>query len=171
MAEMELVSVGKVLRHQGNKGEMRVLPYIDKPDQFERFNHLYLEHKILGRVQRKIKGVRSHGKFIALLVEGCGTMDDARAFSGSDLMVEAGELEPLPEGEYYWYQLEGLEVYCEDGAYLGILDSFYETGSNDVYVVRNGSKEALIPATTEVIREIDIERKKIVIRPMEGLLD
>jgi 16S rRNA processing protein RimM len=74
----------------------------------------------------------------------------------------------LPEGVYYHYQIIGLGVYTVDGDYLGKIMSIFETGSNDVYVVRGEDKEYLIPAIKDVIKEIDLEAKKMIVKLMEA---
>ena len=81
------------------------------------------------------------------------------------------ELEPLREGEYYWFQLIGMDVHTDRGQYLGTLENVFNTGSNDIYVVQREEREWLIPALKEIIREVDIDKKQMIICPMEGLLD
>ena len=74
-------------------------------------------------------------------------------------------------GEYFWYELIGLDVYLVSGEYIGKIENILPTGSNDVYIVGKEEKEYLIPAIEDVVKEIDIERKKMIIEPLEGLLE
>jgi 16S rRNA processing protein RimM len=73
--------------------------------------------------------------------------------------------------EYFWHELIGLEVYLSRGEYVGKIKNILPTGSNDIYVVQEGNKEVLIPATYDVIQEIDLTEKRMIISDVEGLLD
>jgi 16S rRNA processing protein RimM len=84
--------------------------------------------------------------------------------------VAKESLEALPPGEFYWYQLLGLRVKTESGNFLGTLEEIMPTGSNDVFVVRRDAQEVLIPATDEVVVQVDLQEKVMVIRPLKGLL-
>jgi 16S rRNA processing protein RimM len=79
---------------------------------------------------------------------------------------------PEPEdGEYYWCDLIGLTVATVDGLELGTLREIFETGSSDIYVVRSAEREYLIPAIADVISRIDLKEGRMLITPLEGLLD
>jgi 16S rRNA processing protein RimM len=72
-------------------------------------------------------------------------------------------LPPTESNEFYWYQLIGLEVVDTEGQKLGTLEEIIETGSNDVYVVRRGREEILVPAIEEVVREVDLQRRLMTV--------
>jgi 16S rRNA processing protein RimM len=78
-------------------------------------------------------------------------------------------LRNLPEGEYYWRDIEGLKVITEEGKVLGTIESIFPTGGNDVYVVSGGEREILLPGIAEVIRKIDIDQGVMIVRLLEGL--
>ncbi len=90
-------------------------------------------------------------------------MEDARRLVGAKLCVPESRLPSLNSDEFYWYQLIGLEVVSPDGKKLGTLEEIIETGSNDVYVVRRGGEEILVPATQEVVRKIDLQRRLMTV--------
>ena len=79
------------------------------------------------------------------------------------------DMEKLPDGEYYWQDLLGITAVTEDGQILGRIRGIIPTGSNDVYVCREGSREILLPAITEVIRKVDVEGRIMVVRLLDGL--
>ena len=81
------------------------------------------------------------------------------------------EVVPLPEGAYYWFELIGMEVFSEAGEKLGTIVDIFETGSNDVYVLKRGGQEVYIPATKEVIKQVDRSAKRMVIHLMDGLME
>ncbi|ADL13171.1 ribosome maturation factor RimM [Acetohalobium arabaticum] len=165
----ELIDIGKITRHQGNKGEVRVLPLTDYPERFE-----FLERAILVKDNKKeeviVEDMRYHKQFIVLKF---AEFDDiGTAIEHKDFMVKIPESEAieLPEGHYYLHEIIDLKVVTVDGQNLGKVTDILETGSNDVYVVQSGSKEHLIPGTKEVIKQIDLEAKEMVIKPIKGLI-
>jgi 16S rRNA processing protein RimM len=103
--------------------------------------------------------------------DGITERESVGALSGRELFVPEDRIEPPGAGEYYYYQLIGLDVETRDGVKLGVLRSILETGSADIYVVDREGVEFLVPAIEDVICEVDLERNKMVVDPPEGLLD
>ncbi len=101
-------------------------------------------------------------------MEGITDTNAAKALIGYKVLVSREMLGELPAGEYYWRDIIGLDVYTENGGYLGRIESIFPTGSNDVYVCK-GQKEILLPAIADVIRQIDLKKRIIIIRLPEGL--
>jgi ribosomal 30S subunit maturation factor RimM len=96
----------------------------------------------------------------------------AEALVGREVQGEAQRFPELPPGEYYWFQVLGLPVvHAGDGTLLGHLEEIWPTGAHDIYVVRQGKREVLLPAVEEVIREIDLKEGCLKVWPPEGLLD
>ena len=93
----------------------------------------------------------------------------ARDLVGESVTVSQLSVPPLPEGEYFHFQLIGMRVLTEDGEYLGQVQDVLETGSNDVYVVSGESGEVLIPALADVIREVQVTEGVMVVRLLDGL--
>jgi 16S rRNA processing protein RimM len=104
-------------------------------------------------------------------LDGLDSVDQAEAYRGAEILVAREDLGPVDEDEYYWDELLHLEVFLDSGEYLGTLTQIIPTKANDIYVVRNGEREQMIPATREAIRKIDLEGGKMVVSAMEGLLD
>jgi 16S rRNA processing protein RimM len=162
-----LVTIGRVLREWGVKGEVIVQPLTFDPKRFSELNEVAVQVQD-SIVQRKIRLVRLHKNNLLIAFEGCETPEDARRYRGALIKIKESESPKLPEGVYYHYQIIGLGVYTVDGDYLGKIMSIFETGSNDVYVVRGEDKEYLIPAIKDVIKEIDLEAKKMIVKLMEA---
>ncbi len=99
------------------------------------------------------------------------TPEKAKALNGWFLKVPAEEAVSLPEGTYYWFELMGMEVVTESGEKLGSIVDIFETGSNDVYVVKRGRKEVYVPATREVIKQVDRKEKRMIIHLIDGLIE
>ena len=166
------VVVGKVVSPRGVRGELKVAPLLDDPDFFSSFERVLVDRSEHGRVQLKVLEARQHDGMVLLLLDGIGSRNEAEAYRGADILVATSELPEPGEGRHYYYELEWLEVITNSGELLGVLDHIMETGSNDVYVVRGaGGREILIPAIRDVVVEIDPGRGRIVVEPMEGMLD
>jgi 16S rRNA processing protein RimM len=106
-----------------------------------------------------------------LLFRGYDSPEQAKALNGWFVKVPEEEVVPLPEGAYYWFELIGMEVFSEGGERLGTIVDIFETGSNDVYVLKHGGKEVYIPATKEVIMQVDRKTKRMVIHLIDGLME
>jgi len=110
--------------------------------------------------------VRPHKKFILALLEGVQSRAEAEQLRGKVVLVDAAELPPLDADEYYWQDILGMRVVTEDGGNVGTITEIFPTGSNDVYVVREGEREVLIPAIKDVVVSIDTKARTMVIRPL-----
>jgi len=166
----EIVFIGRVTRFHGRYGEVRVWPLTDDPRRFSRLKEVF----IVGRPSRhtqpyQVERARYHKNFVLLKLAGCNSIDDAQKLTGAYVGILPQQLVELPEGSYFYYQLVGLRVYTDTGEYLGRVSYIFSTGSNDVYVVRRGEKEYLVPAIKDVVRRIDLENKRMVLRVLEGL--
>lgn len=114
---------------------------------------------------------RAHGRLHLVRFEGVDRIEDAEPFVGTVLSVAESDLPAVGPGEFYAYQLEGLEVVTVGGERLGTVESLFPTGSNEVLVVRDGAREHLIPVIADVIRTIDLGARRVVIEPIAGLLE
>lgn len=103
-----------------------------------------------------VEAGRAHGKGVVVKLAGVDDRDQASQLIGADIAIRYAQLPPPSKGEYYWAQLVGLEVVNLAGQSLGKVDHLFETGANDVLVVRNG-KERWLPVTADVFREVDLE--------------
>jgi 16S rRNA processing protein RimM len=118
----------------------------------------------------RVTHMRRTGERLLLQLEGCASQNTARSLAGCDLCVRRDELPPPPEGEFYWFDLEGLTVYTEDGVCLGRVEEFFPTGSNEVLVVRQGVRETLLPFIKDVILAVDAAQGILQVRAIPGLL-
>ncbi|WP_258361060.1 ribosome maturation factor RimM [Moorella sulfitireducens (nom. illeg.)] len=165
------IGVGKIVSTHGVRGEVKVEPWTDFPARFRPGTRMFLQQEEETRLVT-ITAARSQGRHIILKLAEINDCEEAGALRGAILKVDQGEVEPLPEGHYYIFQLVGSRVYTTGGEFLGTLTEVLTTGANDVYVVLGtGEKEILIPALKEVVRKIDLDRKEITVALPPGLLD
>jgi 16S rRNA processing protein RimM len=166
-----LITIGKVVKPFGVKGEMKIEPLTDFPERFTGLTRVYLVSPAGKEIVCEVKSVRYAGGAPFLHFSGYDSPEKAKAINGWFIKVPREEAVRLPEGTYYWFELIGMEVVSEDGEKLGTIVDVFETGSNDVYVMKHGRKETYIPATAEVVRQIDRQAKRMVIRLIEGLME
>ena len=166
----QFITIGRVSGLHGLKGNLRIHYYNERRSDFLSYQELYLKDKE-GRVQPcEIQEAKIHKKFISARLKGCEGIADAEKFIGASVLVKRENLPPLEEGEYYWFEIIGMEVVTDDGRVLGRVESILPSGSNDVYLVQGAEGEWLIPATEEVILRVDREKGHMVIHLIEGLL-
>lgn len=168
--EDSLLLVGRVVKTQGIKGQVRVSSFGEGTATFCLGRKVYLENTQRVMKSYTIEYSRPHGHLTLLGLQGVKRIEDAEELVGCSVYVPKESLEALPEDEFYWYQLIGLQVKTEGGTFLGTVKRIFPTGSNDVFVVRKDAREVMIPATDEVVAQVDLKRGFMVIRPLEGLL-
>ncbi|MDD2897577.1 MAG: ribosome maturation factor RimM [Desulfuromonadaceae bacterium] len=167
----EFVPVGKITGTHGIKGLLKVYSYSGNIDSLQSAETVFLKGKDGRFSEYPIKSVTAHAGGFILGLGDFSDINQVLTFSGSELCLKLSQL-PVPgDNEYYWRDLIGLTVHTDQGIELGTLVDIFETGSNDIYVVRGTSKEYLIPAIADVITHVDIAGKKMIITPLEGLLD
>lgn len=163
----EYLAIGEVASSHGVRGFFCVHVLTDFPNRFQTLRWVYFgeEHRKL-----TVERVRVLPDRVLMKVEGVDTPEAARVLSRQLLYVPVSDAVPLSEGEYYWFQIIGLQVCTEDGRLLGKVTDILATGSNDVYVVHGPEGEVLVPAIEDVIRRIDLDSGQLVIEPLPGML-
>ena len=158
--------VGRVIRAHGSDGTIRVQPYSDNPDRFQVGSDL----TVVGTT-RSIVDFRALPDGYALLrLDGLESVDAVRSLAGQWLVAPDEPAPDLPPGEYYHYQLVGLAVVTDEGEDLGTLQEVLVTGSNDVYVVKSAAgDEILLPAVSQVIKEVDLAAGRMLVHLIDGL--
>ena len=170
-AREERVTIGKVLKPRGLRGEVKVLPLTDIPDRFEQLHTVVVSLAQGQEVTLEIERVNYYNGCVYLQFSARNSLEDVQELVGGLLQVDQSDVPELPEGIYYHFEILDSMVYTEENRQLGRVVDILETGSHDVYVVQGNDREYLIPATKEIVRHIDREQRTITIHPLEGLLD
>ena len=167
-----LVVIGEIARPHGLSGEVRVTPLTDAPERFEHLRECVLWDAARDRREtRRITAARRHGSAVLVSLAGCASAEDARELVGRLLALpEEAALPPGP-GRFYPWQLEGCRVLTEDGREIGRVSRVERSPAQDLWVVSDGVREHLVPAVAEIVSEVDLAARRIVIRPPDGLLD
>ena len=164
-----LVGLGRISGVHGLRGALKLRPDADSATTDPEVITALEEVEIGGKRHRVLDAGRLKWQ-ILLRLEGIETRDQAETLIGQEVKGDANRFPPLPEGEYYWFQILGLPVlHAADGDLLGHLQEIIPTPGHDVYVVRRGKKELLLPAVEEVITEINLAEGWIKAAPPPGL--
>ncbi|GGK14353.1 ribosome maturation factor RimM [Caldalkalibacillus thermarum] len=169
-------TVGKIVNTHGIRGEVRVITVSDfKDKRYQPGNTLYFfaSHQQAEGKPLTVASHRTHKQFDLLAFEGHHSINDVEQYKGGWLKIPEDEREPLPEGEYYFDQIIGCEVVTDTGQTLGTVETILTPGANDVWMVKSPGrkKEILIPYIEDVVKEVDVDQKRITIHVIEGLLD
>ncbi|HLR15172.1 MAG TPA: ribosome maturation factor RimM [Bacillota bacterium] len=168
----KLYDVGKIVNTHGVKGEVRVIRITDFEERFTPGNTLYIVGKKGEPIPVTVKSHRTHKQFDLLTFEKLTSIDRVEKYKDSLLKVAASDLTPLVEGEFYYHEIIGCTVESEEGENIGQITSILSPGANDVWVVETEEgKEVLIPYIKDVVKEVNIDEKRIRIHLMEGLID
>ena len=169
------VPVGRVVGAHGLRGELRVRYQGDGPESLLAAREVALgtnpedeEARVL-EVTSASPGRRGE---VRLGLAGVADRDSADALRGQWLLMDLAHLPRLPQGEFYWYQLIGCRVVGHDGTEVGTVREILETGAHDVLVVEGGDgREHLLPTARELLTEVDLEGRRLVMELLPGLLD
>ena len=167
---MKNLEVGQIVNTFGIKGFVKVNPWVNDVMRFEKLKKVYIkirnEHKEL-----EIEEVKYHKNQVLLKFKGIDTIEQAEFFRNAIIEIDRENAIPLEKGEYFIADLLESEVFTDEGEKLGILDDIYNTGSKDIYVVKNElGKTILLPGINDVIKEVDVENKKIIVHLLKGLV-
>jgi 16S rRNA processing protein RimM len=166
----EFIVIGKVVSTQGNKGEVNVLPLTDSIDRFKNLSTVFLRNKNSQTVL-SIEKIRIKKDMVILKLKDIENIEEAKTIVGSFLEVERKNAVKLPKDTYFIFEIIGLEVYTENNVFLGKVENVISTGSNDIYIVKDkNEKELFIPAIREVVKNINLEKKRITINIVDGLI-
>ena len=165
----DYLEIGKITSTHGIKGEMRVQPWCDSPEFMKKFKTLYFDKK--GEKSISVS-CRPNGNMVIMKVQGIDTVEEASKLRNKVIYMKRSEAK-LPKGKYFIAELIDCKVIDadnEDKVY-GILSDVSETGANDVWHIKQGDKEYLIPAIPPVVISTDVVEGIIKIRPLKGIFD
>ena len=164
-----LLEVGQIVNTYGIKGFVKVNPLVDNNNQFKSFKTLYIQQKNNFK-EFQVEEVKFSKNLVLLKLKGIETIEQAEELRNYYLQAKRSDIK-LEKGAYFIVDLIGLEVYTEEGELLGILKEVLQPGANDVYVVENEAKqEILLPVISDVVKQVDIEGKKVIVKLLEGLI-
>ncbi len=165
-SEPEFITIGKILAPWDIKGKLKVELATDFPQRFAPSSKVYIN-----RQPMTIDSTEWHKGKAIIKLNTVDSIEDAEKLRGQLVEIHHSQLHPLPEGQYYHFQLIGLEVWTTQGELLGNITEILTTPGNDNYVVSGAKGEIFIPAIEDVIKSIDLDKGCLIIEPIEGLLN
>ncbi len=168
---VEYLIVGQLINTHGVKGEMKATALTDDPQRFKKLKWVYIDKN--GTLEKyDITGVKFFKQFVILKFKNIDSIEAAEKLKGLYMKIDRANAVKLPKDSFFITDILGMSVYDENNKLLGKLSDVIQTGSNDVYIVKNDEgKEILIPALKSVVKEISLEEGKISVVLPKGLLD
>lgn len=165
-----LLEIGQIVNSYGIKGFLKVVPYTDDITRYSNLKEIYIE-KNKKLEKKEIEEVKYHKNLVLLKLKGIDDINETLKYKNCYIKIDRKDAVDLPENSYFIVDLIEIEVYTEENKYLGKIIDIFPTGSNDVYVVKDElGKQILLPAIGEVIKNVDIENKKMIVHLLEGMV-
>lgn len=165
-----LLLIGRVIGPHGVRGLVKIESYARSEESLLTAGRVYLKQSHGKTSEHEILSALPHKGVSLIRLEGLDSRDQVEPYRGAEIFIRRAAVS-RDEDEYFWHELIGLRVYLETGRYLGTLEEIVSTAANDIYVVREGKEEFLIPAIHDVVKAIDLENGKMILFEVEGLLD
>ena len=160
----EFVTIGRVVKPQGRKGEIAVYSLTDREDRFPSLRRAFVPASGGGVRELAVDGCFPHKGGFVLKLHDVDSIDAAEALRGADLRIAPDELETLPEGSYYHHDLVGLRAVDERGAEVGLVEDVWETGAEaPVLVIRGARGETLLPLAAPFLNRVDLAGRRLVV--------
>lgn len=167
----ELIPVGKIIGTHGIKGLLKVHSFSGNLGSLQACSTVTLKSATGALTGYELKSVVPHAGKLMIGLSGLDDINRAEPLVGSEICLLRSQLPEPEDNEYYWCDLIGLQVATLEGRELGVISDIFETGSSDIYVVRGAEREYLIPAIGSVVSSIDLKTGRMLVTPLEGLLD
>ena len=166
----DFLEIGQIVNSYGIKGFFKVVPFTDDITRFDDLKNIYIE-KNKKLEKKEVEDVKYHKNLVLLKIKGIDDINDTEQYKNCYLKIDRKDAVELPADTYFINDLMGIEVYTEENEFLGNIVDIFPTGSNDVYVVKDElGKQILLPAIGEVIKNVDVKTRKMIVRIIPGLV-
>jgi 16S rRNA processing protein RimM len=163
--------LGHITGAHGLRGALRMRPENPDSDTLAHVARVFLESNGQSQEYRLLDSRRINRSTTRIALEGLDGPEAADALKGAAVMIALDDLPPARLGEFYYFQIIGCEVHTTDGRRIGTVEEVFSTGANDIWVVRDGPNEVLVPVIEDVVKTMDLEQRVVMIEPVPGLLD
>ncbi|NLW39802.1 MAG: 16S rRNA processing protein RimM [Tissierellia bacterium] len=167
---MDYIKVGWITNTHGIKGELKIHPLTDDINRFDDLKKVYIgNNKVAAEIER-VKYIKG---WVILKFKEFNNINEVLQYKGDYIYIDERDRVELPEDHFFIFDIIDCSVYTTKGEKVGLVVDVLQYASNDVYVVKdhNNEKEYLIPAVKEFVVEVDVEDKKIIIDPIEGMIE
>ena len=160
---MDLITIARLVRPRGNKGELAALPLSANPERTGRV--------FVNGAEHDIENTWRHGDHVVYKFRGVDSISDAEKLAGADVSIPREERAALAEGEYYQSDLVGFSVVTRQGERIGTIEGWQEHGGPPLLEVNANGRELLVPFAKSICVEIDVPQRRIVVDLPEGLTE
>ncbi len=167
----DYIIIGRITKPHGVRGAVKVEPITDDPNRFSLLEKVYVGPEEAPGDAIYIDKVQFQNKFIILSLKSVTTREAADGLRGQYLHIPADEALDLPEGSVYFYDLIGLQVYTNKNEFVGTVTDYQEYPASDMFVIEKDEREYLIPDVPDIVEDVNLDEGKIIINPIDGLLD
>lgn len=165
----EFLEAGKIVGTHGVAGMVRIQSWCDSNEFFCKFKKLFLNENGTGEII--VSSSKSHGNVVIAKLKGYDSIDAAETLRNKVVYVNRNQMN-LEKGAYLIQDLIGCSVFdIDSGAFLGKISDVSKTGANDVWHIENDGREYLIPKIDDIVKLVDIDNEKIMIKPIKGIFD
>jgi 16S rRNA processing protein RimM len=166
-----MLRVGRITGAHGLKGALRFRPDNPDSDSLAQVARVFLEREGPAR-EFKLTGMTPlNATTRRITLAGVADADAAESLKGAVVMLATEDVPAAKSGEFYYYEAIGCEVFLTDGSRLGAIEEIFSNGAHDVWVVRDGEREVLVPVIEDVVKAMDFAARRVTIEPIPGLLD
>ena len=170
MVEEKMLEIGQIVNTFGIKGMVKIVPYTDDIKRFDKLKEIYVVLKNK-KIKYEVEEVKYHKNLVIAKLKGIDKMENAEMLKQGSVQIERKDAVKLEKDTYFIIDLIGAKVVTDEQAELGELIDIFNTGSNDIYVVKDElGKQTLLPAISDVIKKVDIENKVITVHLLKGLV-
>ena len=169
MTPDRILPIGKIVGVHGLKGEVKAISSAESLGPFHPGKRILVKYQDGDHRPLTIKKAQPYKQILRMAFDGIDDRDAAETLVGKELCIRRSDLPETESDSWYWFDLIDLDVFTREDVYIGRVAEMIETGSNDVFVVRNGDAEILIPAIASVVIAIDLETRRMHVDLPEGL--
>ena len=168
--KQEYFEIGQIVNTFGIKGFVKIVPFTDDLERFEELESVFVvKQKQL--IEMQIEEVKYHKNLVLVKFKGIEDINMAEKYKGCYIKIKRENARKLPKDTYFIADLIGIDVYDENGNLLGKVDDIFNNKSHDVYVIKDDlGKQILLQSTKEVIKDVDVEKGKIIVHLIDGLV-
>jgi 16S rRNA processing protein RimM len=166
-----MLRVGRITGAHGLKGALRFRPDNPDSDTLEQVRRVFLEREGESREFHLTAITPLNAATRRILLKGVADVDAAESLKGAVVMLAPEDVPAAKPGEFYYYEAIGCEVFLTDGSRLGAIEEIFSNGAQDIWVVRDGEREVLVPVIEDIVKAMDFAARRVTIEPIPGLLD
>ncbi len=163
--------IGRITGAHGLHGALRLKPDNPQTDIFPALRRVWLERDGGAREYRLIGAARLGAGTLRIVLDGIGDAAAADSLKGAAVAVAVADLPAAGPREFYYFQTVGCDVFTSAGERIGTVAEVFSNGAHEIFTVRDGKREVLLPVIDDIVRDIDIAARRITIEPVPGLLD